>query len=393
MPSRRRRLTRTPSVPGRSHVEFRRLAPDDLRAVWAASHLYDDPPDAVAASAYLADERNLFLVAFVGRRAVGFLRGTCLNQPHTARPQMFLYEIEVERPYRKRGIGAGLVREFLAASRERDCEEAFVFTDPANRAAVRLYRSTGAVTETPADRMYVYRLNPASALTAVRSGRARPGHAVESNPLVPRPNPPRRSARSGLRATRAIRIVPARTDPDRSAARRLLREYRDWLSSHREVTAFDDAILQRGIRRMDREIRGLPGEYGTPRGEFVLAFRGRVPVGCAGLRRLTERTAEIKRVYVRPGARGGGVGTRLVGALMQRAGRLGYRRIRLDTLPGMEEAIEMYRRLGFREIPRYWDHPVPGALFFEYELRRGPPAPGSVPRRVRRSRPSSRRGP
>lgn len=393
MPSRRRFPARSPSVRGRPPVRIRRLARGDLRSVWAASHLYDHPPDASAARAYLADERNVFLVAFVGHRAVGFLRGTCLNQPHTARPQMFLYEIEVERPYRRRGIGAGLVREFLAVSRERDCEEAFVFTDPANRAAVRLYRSTGAVTETLADRMYVYRLNSGFAPPAGRRGPGRVGPAPEASARGPGPNPPPPSSRYGARAAPLIRIVLMRTDRDRSAARKLLGEYRDWLSTHREVTAFEDRILQRGIRRMDAEIRGLPGAYGPPQGEFAVAFRGSAAIGCAGLRRLTERMAEIKRVYVRPGARDAGVGTRLVVALMERAERIGYRRIRLDTLPGMEEAIGMYRRLGFREIPRYWDHPVPGALFFEYDLGRGIRATAADPPSLRSSRPRHGRGP
>ena len=71
---------------------------------------------------------------------------------------MFLYQIEVEAAFRRRGVGGTLVRWLIAYCRRRQFEEVFVFTDPSNAPAVGLYRSTGAVTETPADRMFVYQL-------------------------------------------------------------------------------------------------------------------------------------------------------------------------------------------------------------------------------------------
>jgi aminoglycoside 3-N-acetyltransferase I len=107
-------------------------------------------------ASYLRDERNVFLLASEKARAVGFLRGTELGQLHSERKQMFLYEIAVDESCRRRGIGRALVNALLDFCRMRGFEEAFVFTDPANQPAVNLYRSTGAVTETPADRMFVY---------------------------------------------------------------------------------------------------------------------------------------------------------------------------------------------------------------------------------------------
>jgi ribosomal protein S18 acetylase RimI-like enzyme len=71
---------------------------------------------------------------------------------------MFLYEIEVRPGHRRRGVGRALITALLNYCRANHFEEVFVFTDPANSAAVGLYRSTGAVTETPADRMFVYQL-------------------------------------------------------------------------------------------------------------------------------------------------------------------------------------------------------------------------------------------
>jgi ribosomal protein S18 acetylase RimI-like enzyme len=143
-------------------VRVRRLGGDDRDALLAAGKLFDRPLNEAATRRYLEDPRNVVYLATAGREPVGFLRGSELDQPFTARKQMFLYEIAVVEPHRRKGIGTTLVRELLRYCEERGFEEVFVFTDPANDAAVRLYRGTGANTETPGDRMYVYRLEPAA---------------------------------------------------------------------------------------------------------------------------------------------------------------------------------------------------------------------------------------
>jgi ribosomal protein S18 acetylase RimI-like enzyme len=130
---------------------------DAARVARVAGPLFDQSADVVALRNYLSDPRNIFLLAWVDDGAVGFLRGTALGQIHARHPQMFLYEVAVARRFRRRGVGKLLVQHLLDHCRAHHFEEAFVFTDPRNRAAVRLYRSTGAVTETPRDRMFVYR--------------------------------------------------------------------------------------------------------------------------------------------------------------------------------------------------------------------------------------------
>jgi ribosomal protein S18 acetylase RimI-like enzyme len=96
---------------------------------------------------------------------------------------------------------------------------------------------------------------------------------------------------------------------------------------------------------------------------------------CVALRPLEPDTCEMKRLYVRPAYRSGGVGRLLAERVIHEAATAGYRRMRLDTLRTMETALQLYRRLGFREIAPYTANPIKGAVFLELQLDRSPNDP------------------
>jgi len=120
----------------------------------------------------------------------------------------------------------------------------------------------------------------------------------------------------------------------------------------------------------DQEMADFPGKYAaTAGGALLLAELDGAPVGAVGLRDLGDGVCEMKRLYLRPAARGTGLGSRLVDELIAQARALGYRAMRLDTVPGHHDrAIALYRQLGFRDIEAYCHNPVPGAMFMELVL-------------------------
>jgi ribosomal protein S18 acetylase RimI-like enzyme len=87
-----------------------------------------------------------------------------------------------------------------------------------------------------------------------------------------------------------------------------------------------------------------------------------------GVRELDPRTAEMKRLYVKPDYRGRDVGRRLAEAAIAAARNAGYERMVLDSLPKMRAALALYRKLDFREVPPYLAQPTPGATCFELKL-------------------------
>ena len=118
-----------------------------------------------------------------------------------------------------------------------------------------------------------------------------------------------------------------------------------------------------------KELATLPGSYSAPAGRLLLAVDDTQIVGCVALRPLQGTDCEMKRLYIRPQARGKGLGRLLTISVLDEARAAGYGRVLLDTLPSMGGAIVLYRSLGFKEATPYRPNPIAGALYLALEFQ------------------------
>ena len=155
-----------------------------------------------------------------------------------------------------------------------------------------------------------------------------------------------------------LTIYQAETSRQIAVARELMLEY---------AAAMNFSLC---FQNFDEELRTLPGKYAPPEGRLLLADWDRQTAGVVALRPLAgAEVCEMKRLFVRPAFRGKALGQALAGEVIRQAAAIGYTRMRLDTVQGiMDPAIQMYRRLGFREIPAYYSSPVRETLFMELAL-------------------------
>jgi ribosomal protein S18 acetylase RimI-like enzyme len=124
-------------------VEIRRLAPGDEAAVLAAGHLFDGPPRPEATARFLAEPTHHLLVAYEDGEPAGFVTGVETTHPDKG-TEMFLYELGVDEPSRRRGTGTALVRALAELARERGCHGMWTGTESANVAARHTYAAAGA---------------------------------------------------------------------------------------------------------------------------------------------------------------------------------------------------------------------------------------------------------
>jgi putative acetyltransferase len=152
-------------------------------------------------------------------------------------------------------------------------------------------------------------------------------------------------------------LIPATLPEHIEQARALFLEYAESLGFSLCFQSFDE------------ELKNLPGAYAAPSGRLLLARYEQQAAGCVALRKLEANVCEMKRLYVRPAYRGKGLGRILVERVIAEARAIGYERMRLDTIiSSMQDAVELYRKMGFKEIAPYRANPIEGALYLELLL-------------------------
>jgi ribosomal protein S18 acetylase RimI-like enzyme len=161
--------------------------------------------------------------------------------------------------------------------------------------------------------------------------------------------------------TASVTVEHATNDAGVREVRALFVEYAQSLSFSLDFQGFAE------------ELDTLPASYAPPTGRLMLAFVNGDPVGCVALRQLEDGICEMKRLYVRPEFRGqrfGGrsIGVTLVIELLKEAQRMGYKKMRLDTVSSMKRANALYKALGFRQIEPYCFNPFDDAIFMELDL-------------------------
>lgn len=159
--------------------------------------------------------------------------------------------------------------------------------------------------------------------------------------------------------TPPFRVSPVRTKGDLEAAADLFAAYAASLPVDLEYQDFGSELAE------------LPGKYSPPQGELLVAWdAGGRAVGCVGLRPLDiGGRCEMKRLYVKPGARSFGLGRILTDTIVAAAKRRGYAELFLDTLPTMGAAAALYERMGFERIGAYYDPTPAGTIFMKLDLR------------------------
>ncbi len=153
-----------------------------------------------------------------------------------------------------------------------------------------------------------------------------------------------------------MEIRQARTKTEIEEVRRLFREYESFLDVDLCFQSFEE------------ELAGLPGKYTPPDGGLLIAVDGERTVGCVAVRRLIPEICEMKRLYVKPEARGTGLGRTLARQIVETAKGIGYSKMRLDTLDKLRTARRIYTFMGFKETIPYYENPIPGVVYMELAL-------------------------
>jgi putative acetyltransferase len=161
---------------------------------------------------------------------------------------------------------------------------------------------------------------------------------------------------SNILAKTAVKYLLAQEPGHFNAGKKLFLEYAASLG------------IDLSFQDFDHELLTIAEQYNKPSGALILLCVDNEPVGCIAIRKLEEDTAEIKRMFIRAAHRGAGYGKELLDRILARALELRYKKVRLDTLPDMTAAQEIYKKAGFYVIHSFRHSPILGTIYLEKQL-------------------------
>ncbi len=122
------------------------------------------------------------------------------------------------------------------------------------------------------------------------------------------------------------------------------------------------------FQHINEELQNPATKYTAPEGEILVALEKNEVLGMVAYHRHNESRCEMKRLYVRPKARGLHLGDALVKEIVAHAQQAGYKEMVLDTITPLKSAIHLYKKHGFTECKPYYDNPMDDVIYMMKKL-------------------------
>lgn len=150
----------------------------------------------------------------------------------------------------------------------------------------------------------------------------------------------------------------------------LITSSEDFLQSKIIITEYLETLkIDLTYMNLPEEFSSMELKYTAPQGAFILAKEDREIIGCVGVRKLDTETAELKRLYVKDSHKGNKIGITLLQKALEKTRELGYNKIRLEVIPTLHKAKQLYYSIGFYDIQPYFNNHVEGTTYMEKKIR------------------------
>ncbi len=145
---------------------------------------------------------------------------------------------------------------------------------------------------------------------------------------------------------------------------------KDYLSEVKTLITEYSNQLGRDLsfQNIDEELKNPEHKYTTPQGEILVVVDHDKVLGMVAYHRHSDVRCEMKRLYVRPDARGMHLGNTLVAEILAHAKNTGYKEMVLDTIEPLKAAISLYKKHGFEECEAYYHNPMDDVIYMRKQL-------------------------